>query len=267
MDSPLAQNVAPGGGNKPDRPDSPHHVWVFVAIVILLVLAGGAAWLYFGGSAPAPSSNRPIDLRVSDQDVRDMADIAAVTDGKDVPPAMESITLPPFNKYDHVYGDQAAPYSIVEYANFGNKYADLLHPYIKTLVDGSNGDVNWVVRHFPLSEEDYVSAQAAECAYFEKGHDGFWLYFWNAFGKPPRTVDDAVAAADLLGLDGDAMRNCLVKNHTRDIVLGSSKDGQLDAKVNVSPSYVVSNNFTNDVRLVEGVNTIDYIRKVLDAVQ
>ncbi len=264
MDTTPTQNTPPSA-----RPaDGKRRIFLILGtIAVVVVIAVIWIWMLTASREPVAPSTRPIDLPVSEQDVTSMEQIAALTDGKPVPPVFEGVSLPPFDENDHVYGEQAAPYSIVEYANFGNKYASLLHPELKAFVD-SDKSVNWIFRHYSTNVNDYMPAQAAECAYFDAGRQAdFWSFFDATFPSPVYSIDVLTAIATGLGLDSDAFRTCMEQHHTRDRVLGDSQDARLDGKVVISPSYLVSNNVTGEVRLVEGVNTIDYLKQVVDAVR
>lgn len=210
---------------------------------------------------------RPLDLPVEEPEVESMDEVAAIMDGKPVPPELPDMKLPPFDEDDHIYGERFAEFSIVEYSNYGNRYASLLHPELKAYVDASNGSVNWVVRHYPVSSADYRPAQAAECAYFEGGHPAFWAYFDQSFTMSNLGQQLYIDLAASQELDTTSFTTCLEKDFTRDHVLIDLQDGRLDAKVRVSPSYIVVNNLTGKMRLVEGVNTIGYLDEVVEVLR
>ncbi len=252
--------------NAPSAPAGHNRKRFVLALIALLIIAIAAMWWWMSRPAPLePGADRPIDLPVAAPEIDSMDDVAAMTQGKPVPPEFPGIVLPPFVEGDHIYGEQAAAVSVVEYTNFGNVYAGLLHPDLKAYVDASGGGVNWVFRHYPLSDADYLPAQAAECAYFQKDHQAFWLYMERNF-KGPWTAASLKADAAAMGLDPEFFDRCLDEGTTRDHVLGNAQDARLDAKIRVGPSYVIVNNATGEVRLVEGVNTIDYIEKTVEAI-
>ena len=57
----------------------------------------------------------------------------------------------PVGKNDHLYGSPSAEITLIEYSDFECPYCKRFHPTAKQLVDKSNGQVNWVYRHFPLA--------------------------------------------------------------------------------------------------------------------
>lgn len=259
--------------NTPQQQPQPtaQHRWrgIVIAVLVIALLAIAALALRsFWSTEQAPVAERPLDLPVEETDVNSMGELAQIMEGKPLPNELPGMILPPFDEDDHVRGERFAEFSIVEYSNFGNKLAALLHPELKAYVEASNGSVNWVARHFPITQGQYLPAQAAECAYFQgANHNAFWAYRDASFMMPNATVDVMVNLAVTQGLDGTAFRTCLENDFTRDKVLIDIQDGALDAKVEVSPSYVVVNNLTGEMRLVEGVNTLAYLQQVIDLVR
>lgn len=237
--------------------------WPIIVVVLLGLLAVGLGvlWLNRPPTEPAPPETYPLES----PDVTSMEEIEALTDGKVIPPVSDG-TLPQVDADDHIFGDQAAALSIVEYSNFGNTYAALLHPELRDLV-ADDANVNWIVRHYPLSEADYLPALAAECAYFEKGHPGFWSYFDLAFSLQTPPKQSLIDLAETVGLDAEIFEQCLDRQYALDRVIRDLQDGRLDAGVTVLPSYAIVNNFTGELRLVEGANAVSYLRQVLDAVR
>jgi protein-disulfide isomerase len=72
----------------------------------------------------------------------------------------------------HVYGDPAAPVTIVEYGDFQCPYCRAAAPVLRAVVDGSAGEVRLVWRHFPLFQVHAFALTAALAA--EASGDHFW---------------------------------------------------------------------------------------------
>lgn len=72
----------------------------------------------------------------------------------------------------HVYGDPAAPITVVEYADLECPYCGAAAPVLRSLVDGSGGRVRLVFRHFPLFETHAFALTAALAAEASGAH--FW---------------------------------------------------------------------------------------------
>lgn len=245
---------------------SPGTRWLLTAIAILLLAVIAFAIRSFLLRIPPspPASDRPLDLPVEAIEVSSMDEVADIMEGKPLPSNIPELVLPPLQDDDHVYGVPDAPFSIVEYSNFGNTYAALLHPEIRSYVDAHTNDVNWIVRHYPIAPEDFIPAQAAECAYFEQGHGGFWSFFDASFALQKPTKESLVQLAATLGFTRDSFATCLQNDFTRDRVLSDAQDGRLDARVTVAPSYVITNHRSGALRLIEGVNTMEYLDQVVN---
>lgn len=74
----------------------------------------------------------------------------------------------------HVYGDRDAPLTVVEHGDFECPFCAAAAPVLKALVDGSDGRVRLVFRHFPLFTR-HPFALTAALASEEAGAQGrFW---------------------------------------------------------------------------------------------
>lgn len=90
------------------------------------------------------------------------------------------INLPGPN--DHVYGNPNASITVIEYSDFECPYCKSFHSTMKKIVAESDGNVNWIYRHFPLHQTSFEKLVAAECVTQVKGNDAFWEYTDLLFG-------------------------------------------------------------------------------------
>ncbi|MGY1809387.1 DsbA family protein [Blastococcus sp. SYSU D00669] len=111
----------------------------------------------------------------------------------------------------HLYGDPAAPIRVVEYGDFECPYCRDAAPQLKKLVDGSDGRVALVFRHFPLFTVHPFALTAALAA--EASGDRFWLMHDLLFANQDRLTDTDLAgyggqvgAADVVGEPAQAFR-------------------------------------------------------------
>lgn len=234
-----------------------------VGTLVVLVLIAAALKLTLFRPDVAGENERPLDLPVKRPEITNMQQVIEMNRGKPLPRPLLGMVLPPVDTDDHVYGDINAPVSIVEYSNYGNAYAPLLHPELRTFIRQSNGAVNWVFRHFPLAEEQYAPAQAAECAYRQGGHDAFWTYFDAFIAVKETTKEMLVDAAVDQNLDKNDFTDCLDDALTRERVVTSMQRGIDEAKIENTPSYIVIHHASGDMRLVEGIVPMDYIAQVI----
>lgn len=100
---------------------------------------------------------------------------AAVADG--TLPGNTSVPAPSAD--DHIIGSPTAPIVLIEYLDFQCVYCSMVHPTLKRIVEESNGQVAWVMRHLPLESihpEARPSGLAAECIAEQLGNDGWWAF-------------------------------------------------------------------------------------------
>ena len=273
------QAKAPGGGRKscgtliamdtpqqgaqitPQRPHRLKRFFVFLCIAIVIVALG---WLVYNTLRQTEPIATDEDV-VESPDITSMAQVADYTGDKDLPAVDPSIVIKPFDDKDHIYGSANAPIALIEYSNFGNKYAVLFHPEAKKIVDNSNGQVQWVYRHFPMSESDFVPGEAAECVFKQLGNAGFWSFFQAAYALTNRSIASLGTIAQAAGANRADFDACMNDHVGRPRVIGQAQDASLDANVTVSPSYVIYNKKTGESRMATGLNTVEYINAVIQS--
>ncbi len=91
----------------------------------------------------------------------------------------------------HVYGDPAAPVTIVEYGDFECPYCRAAAPVLREVVDDSAGGVRLVWRHFPLFQVHAFALTAALAA--EASGDRFWEMHDLLFAHQDRLTDADLA--------------------------------------------------------------------------
>ncbi|MHB8621748.1 MAG: DsbA family protein [Sulfuricaulis sp.] len=167
--------------------------------------------------------------------------------------------VPPPTKSDHIYGNLKAPVSLIEYSDFECPFCKIFHTTAKQLVDRSNGQVNWVYRHFPLDMHNpgaTKEAEASECAAELGGNAVFWKFadaiyertHSNGNGFP---VANLVPLAVELGLNQEAFRQCLDSGRLasriqHDIATGTK------AGVQGTPGNILMNTRTGKVVSMQG---------------
>ena len=105
------------------------------------------------------------------------ANAAATPAGDSTLPGNTNVPAPSAD--DHIIGSPTAPIVLIEYLDFQCVYCSLVHPTLKRLVEESNGQVAWVMRHLPLESihpEARPSGLAAECIAEQLGNAGWWAF-------------------------------------------------------------------------------------------
>jgi protein-disulfide isomerase len=138
------------------------------------------------------------------------------------------------------YGNPEAPFTIMEFGDFECPYCGAAKPVLHELVNGSEGQVRLVWRHFPLFEPHpyaLTAALAAEAA----GHQGaFWPMAGLLF-KNQDSLDDAsiIRYGEQLGLDDTS---ALIGDPAQRFAGAVRKDYQagIDAGVHGTPTLFIN---------------------------
>lgn len=116
------------------------------------------------------------------------------------------------SKSDWVRGDSKAPITIVEYTDIDCPFCQRFHETMLDIMEQYDGEVNWVLRHFPLTSlhpNAFTKAEALECAGDLKGNDVFWQFTDMLIEDKTITVDQLADKAASLGVDKSKFQACL----------------------------------------------------------
>ncbi|OGI95322.1 hypothetical protein A2917_02025 [Candidatus Nomurabacteria bacterium RIFCSPLOWO2_01_FULL_42_17] len=94
----------------------------------------------------------------------------------------------PITSDDHILGNANARIVIVEYSDLECPFCKVFHNTMHQVVEKSGGNVAWVYRHYPIPQlhsKAFHEAEATECAWEQKGNDGFWKYIDKLFEITP----------------------------------------------------------------------------------
>ena len=139
--------------------------------------------------------------------------------------------LKPISATDHSRGNPAAPLKMVEYSDLQCPFCKLFHQSMLSLypeyIDG--GKVFWVYRHFPLvtiHENAQGLAIASECAFKQKGEEGFWKIVNGVFGDTAQKYDmtKLPTLAKDSGLNVSKFVKCAANKETASIVDSDALD-------------------------------------------
>lgn len=160
---------------------------------------------------------------------------------------------------DHIYGNPDALITLIEYSDFECPYCKSYHPNPKKVVDDSEGQVNWVYRHYPLTFHNpgaQKQAEASECAAELGGNDAFWKYANTIYERTTSNgkgfpIENLVPLAEELGLDAEKFRECLDSEKYTERVQAELKEGA-NSGITGTPGTIILNNETGEVRLASG---------------
>ena len=121
----------------------------------------------------------------------------------------------------HIYGNEKADITIVEFSDYECPFCARLHPTLKRIVDESGGDIKWEYRHLPLQNHAnaFDAAVASECIAQELGDEAFWSFSETLFSSIG-THNGAFYAAEAqnMGIDSESYVSCINNQEIKDIV-------------------------------------------------
>ncbi len=180
------------------------------------------------------------------------------------PAAAEAGDLPPVDlKNDHVFGEKDAPISVVEYSDFECPFCKRHHPTLQALVDESDGKVNWVYRHYPLSFHPNAepAALASECVTEQGGNDAFWKFADKLFENHGEWAYEKYVGE--LGLNTSKFNSCFESKKYSDLIQKQMAGGSA-AGVQGTPGNIVVNNTTGETRLVSGAQPLTAFKAAVE---
>jgi protein-disulfide isomerase len=252
-------------------------VW-FVVALCLLILIGGyffASWLIgpkevFRGAAPEQPPV-PLIAPAAQPPLKKYEDIAQYTGTKPLPAEPSPLVfLTRVEPDEHILGNPQTPVVVVEYAALTSLYTQLFHPKMHEFLERNGDRMHWVFRHYPgtSNENDYRSGMATECIAEQLGNDGFWAYLDLLMKERGNTLplDLLLSHGAKVGADTERLQSCIEGRGLYDLVLDDKAAAQTDSKIYVAPSFVFLNNETQSMRIVEGLNTVEYMQAVLEEV-
>lgn len=174
---------------------------------------------------------------------------------------------------DHIYGDQEAPISIIEFSDFECPYCRKIHPVLKKLVNGSDGQVNWVFRHYPLSfhkPNAQVEAEASECVAHIAKNTGFWVFIDTLFSQPRRGKQDRTQlinrAAQKVNVKTEDLEQCKKNGQFASRVNEDEKEA-LAIGLRGTPANVIVHNGSNTIRIRQGAASLQTLRNDINELQ
>ncbi len=137
----------------------------------------------------------------------------------------QQVNIEPVTNKDHILGNPNAKILFIEYSDTECPFCKQFHTTLQQLVSelGTNGDVAWVYRHFPLYKGSETrpplhskagkEAEATECAAELGGNEKFWAYTDRLYAITPSNNgldhNKLYEIAATVGLSADQFKTCL----------------------------------------------------------
>jgi len=154
-------------------------------------------------------------------------------------------------------GTEAAPITIVEFADYQCPACAAAVPITETILEKYEGKVRFVYRDFPLNSHQYAfqAAEAAQCA-GEQGH--YWEMYNTLFSHQDNLDIEALENyAANLGLDTHQFNECLKDGKYVDEVEYDIAEA-LGYQVMSTPTF-----FVNGHRII-GANSVELEQKIIE---
>jgi len=167
------------------------------------------------------------------------------------------------NNDDHILGDKNAPIKLVEYSDFQCPFCSTFHPTVAQALKDYGNKIALIYRHFPLDSlhpNARPAAEASECAFEQKGDEGFFKFHDSFF-----TNQDKIGAnyykqlAQEMGLDMSKFNDCVSSRKYQQKVEDQYQSG-LNLGVNGTPG-----SFVNGVS-VRGAVPYSNLKQIIDSV-
>ena len=193
------------------------------------------------------------------------AQVAPSNNNQPPPPPPPARDTPPVDASDHIRGDSDAIVSVIEYSDFECPFCSRVHPTLQKITDESDGNVNWVFRHFPLSfhQNAMLAAIASECINEFGGNDAFWTFVDAVFVNQGDWDYDK--HAQNAGVDAVAFRTCFDSKKYQDDVQAEMDAGSA-AGVSGTPGNIILNNKTGKAVQISGAQPFENFKNAIDEI-
>ncbi len=177
--------------------------------------------------------------------------------------------VPPVTDQDHARGAKKAKVILIEYSDFECPFCKRFHPTMQQIITAYPNDVQWVLRHFPLSfhANAQAEAEATECAAELGGNDVFWSYADKIFERTTSNgtgfaLTDLGPLAKELGLDEKKFNECLDSGRYAQYVRDQLNSGAA-AGISGTPGTVVIDS-DGKSQIIPGALPFESIKQIID---
>ncbi len=162
-----------------------------------------------------------------------------------------------------VYGNPDATYTIYTFSDFRCSYCSRFHPLVESVVDGSDGDINFIYKPYPvLGPASQSLAKAGECIAKEEGPEAFWRFADKAY----QTKNWITSIAQSQLKDVQNIKECVEQNRYGKVITQSLDEGQ-ELGITGTPSSVFRNNDSGQGAFIPGYIEADQVRQMIEEIK
>ena len=144
---------------------------------------------------------------------------------------------------------------IVEYSDFSCEHCADVQETIKELEGIYGSQLEFTFKYFPLTDEGYLAAQAAECAAFQ-GY--FWEYHDSLYENWENLDQESLTQyADWLGLNLDDFNSCLTQGSSINAIEKDLADGR-EIGVEGTPTFFIGD------QMIVGAHPLEVFQGIID---
>lgn len=178
----------------------------------------------------------------------------------------------PVSQEDHIRGAKNPKITLIEYSDTECPFCKNFHKTLTKTLKAYPDDVQWVYRHFPLTEihsRSKKEAEATECAYDQGGDKAFWKYLDYIYRITPSNNKLNPSKLNLIAknikLDQKKFKECLSNGKTTAKVQKDRDEAQAIELTGTPATVVILPDGARDIiaGFVEADALIEAIKKEL----
>jgi len=174
-------------------------------------------------------------------------------------PVNEQVTQPvifDIGAQDHINGNYDASIDIVVFNDYTCKYCQEYALELEKLLQQNPNKIRIIWKHFPLNQNYYTAAIAAECAY-EQGK--FWEYSHELYSnKNEYTNEFYLNTATNLGLDLTNFSTCFTSDKYKAKVQADYYEGIMKGVLGAPATFI-------NGEYIPGVIPLDKLQQLIDS--
>lgn len=183
----------------------------------------------------------------------------------------ETVVLPVTDK-DHIRGNPNAPIKIVEYSDFDCPFCKNFHETMnKIMADyGTNGQIAWVYRHFPLEQLHPNApkvAEASECVASLGNDESFWKFADLVFGERSTNAQTDITKlpeyAERAGVSKEKFNACMTAGTFKEAIAEDVQEAMKAGARGTPYSIVVVG---DEKQVINGAQPYANVKSMLDSV-
>jgi len=186
-------------------------------------------------------------------------------------PDAESLKkTPQVGENEHKRGAKNPVVTIIEYSDYECPFCNRFHDTMTEVMDKYGDKVQWVYRHYPLTNihpNAQQVSEVSECVAKYGSEDAFWKFTDAFYGRiaEDKTLsqeESLLALAQEIGVNKNKVKTCLDNGEMTDLVVEQRAGGQ-GAGISGTPGSVVISK-DGQYELIPGALPADQVGTILD---